>query len=743
MSYVYPQLPILSDMRKIYAGTSTAVTGSKLASAARLIVLALLLCLTGYTGWAAPTTVCQSQTVTLTAGGSGGFWVSNNSSIAKVGPQTGIVTGVNPGTAIVLYRLPTGVILTNTVTVLPLRQTDGMAVLCQGITTVLTNKTPAGGTWSTNSNAISTVTNNGMLTGVGEGTAIVTFTSTMGCVATKTVTIHGIQPVTGFNSVCVGQTTTLANSIPGGRWSSSAGAKALVTQAGVVKGVSAGTVRISYITKQGCHSVSTVTVLPLNGTTTLAGAAHICQGNTIALNNSTPYGGTWTSTAPGVATVNSTTGDVTGVNGGSTTISFTTSSGGCVTLKEVTVTPTAPITGTMSVCVGQTTALSNTIPGGRWSTGADALAIMVTQSGILRGRRAVERSRVYYIWPSGCQAVATVTVRPLEPIKTIAATPNFCMNMTYQLTNATVGTGTWTSSNNTIASVSNTGKVVGLGAGAAIITYATDQACITTMSVNVIQVQPITGALNTCVGQTTTLANAAAGLGGAWSTGEGAIARVSQAGVVTGVSAGTTNVSFINPWGCHSTAPVRVYALSPITGQGASCRNGVFTLRNATPFGGTWSSSNVGVAAINPTTGVVTTNNALGTAIISFTSAASGCIATSTVRVVNCMRETGETDPLTEVAEEVANIQLYPNPNSGYFTLKGSLGSLATAGADEQATVEIMNMLGQVVSTSTVSVHNTNVDAPVQMGNNMPTGTYILNMHTANGSKQFRFILQH
>jgi len=728
-------------MRKIYAGTSTAVKGSKLASATRLIALALVLCLTGYTGWAAPNTVCQGQTITLTSGGPGGYWVSNNSSIAKVGPQTGIVTGVNAGNAVIYYRLPTGVILTNSITVLPLYQSSGVAALCQGTTAILVNKTAAGGTWSTNSNAISTISANGMLTGVGEGTAIVTFTSTMGCVATKSVTVFGIQPVTGFNAVCVGQTTTLANSLPGGRWFSSSGAIALVSQTGVVKGVHDGMARISYITPQGCHSVSSVTVMALNSTTTL-GTSYMCQGEVVKLANSTPFGGTWTSSAPAVATINTTTGELTGLSGGATTVSFTTATGGCVTVKQMSVTPISPILGTLSVCVGQSTMLSNAMPGGRWSTGSDALSVFVSQAGQLTGRHAIEGTRIYYIWPSGCQSEATVTVRPLEAIKTKHATPNFCMNMSYQLTNATVGTGTWTSSNNGIAPVSSTGMVTGLSAGAAIITYATDRACITTMSVNVIQVQPITGITSTCVGQTTTLANAAAPVG-RWSTGTDAIARVTQAGVVTGVSAGSVNVSFINPAGCHSVASVLVHALSPNTGQGSTCRNGVFTLRNSTPFGGIWSSSNPGVAAINPTTGLVTTGNTLGIAVMSFTAAASGCIATSTVRVVNCFRESGgASDPMTEVAEEVAAIQLYPNPNNGSFTLKGSIGSMATAGGDEQATVEIMNMLGQVISTSAITVHDTNVDAPIALSN-MPAGTYILNMRTANGSKQFRFVLQH
>ena len=85
--------------------------------------------------------------------------------------------------------------------------------------------------------------------------------------------------ITGPTAVCVSSTIDLDNTTAGGTWSSSNVARATVIAAtGIVTGVSAGTVTISYTLGTGCYRSVTVTVRPLP---TLTGAtqAAICSGS--------------------------------------------------------------------------------------------------------------------------------------------------------------------------------------------------------------------------------------------------------------------------------------------------------------------------------------------------------------------------------------------------------------------------------------------------------------------------------
>ena len=158
-----------------------------------------------------------------------------------------------------------------------------------------------------------------------------------------------------------------------------------------------------------------------------------------------------------------------------------------------------------------------------------------------------------------------------------------------------------------------------------------------TITVNPLPVvQPITGNLNVCKNSTTSLADATAG--GVWGSLTPAIATVNAAGVVTGVSAGsaTINYTFTNTDGCSNTVNtiVTVNALPTvllITGNVNVCTSTDSQLSDATP-GGTWSSSNTGVATVDAT-GLVS-GIAPGTAIISYTvTDGNGCTGTDTAKV--------------------------------------------------------------------------------------------------------------
>lgn len=162
--------------------------------------------------------------------------------------------------------------------------------------------------------------------------------------------------------------------------------------------------------------------LPSPGTIT--GTATICAGSSTTLSNATT-GGTWSSSATGVATVGS-TGVVTGVAAGTATISYTVTNGcgSASTTRVVTVNPlpgAGTITGTATVTVGSTTTLSNATGGGTWSSGSAAIAT-VGSTGVVTGV-AAGTATISYTVTNGCgSAVATTVVTVNTASLTIGAT---------------------------------------------------------------------------------------------------------------------------------------------------------------------------------------------------------------------------------------------------------------------------------------------------------------------------------
>ncbi len=503
------------------------------------------------------TLVCT--TTTLSNSVPGGIWSSSSTSIAVVTPG-GLVTGILPGTATITYTLPAGCFSTVVVTVDPLTGISGTPIVCQGNTTALSYPQP-GGTWTSMNPAVAAVSASGVVTGVSAGTALIKYTTATGCAASVNVTVYPQLPVTGPTTVCQGNTTTLSNGVPGGAWTSSNPSVATIgAGSGVVTGISAGTATMTYTTSAGCFTTATVTVNPLSPVT---GSHMVCVGSTIMLSNTTAGGGTWSSTSPGIAAIGAGSGIASGIAAGVTGIQYTTPLG-CVANFAVTVNPLpSAIGGVPKVCVGSTTILSNTLPGGVWTTGNPAIATVSVSSGIVNGVTAGTVT-ITYTTAAGCIATILVTVNPLPAA--ITGITSICQGQTSILSNATSG-GTWSSSVAAIASVgASTGLVSGLLAGSTIIRYTTPEGCssLTPFTVNSIP-GGVTGVAVVCEGANTTLYNALPG--GTWSSANTAVAAIGfTTGVVAGVSAGNAVITYITSAGCYVTTTVTVNPTPVITG---------------------------------------------------------------------------------------------------------------------------------------------------------------------------------
>ena len=469
----------------------------------------------------------------------------------------------------------------------------GTGLLCVGGNTPLTDAT-AGGTWSSGNLAVATVSGTGLVTGAGAGTATISY-NLGGCSATYIVTVSPAPTaILGTLTVCAGATTTLTDAVAGGTWSSSNTVVATITGAGIglVSGLTSGTSTIVYSMAGGVCSISAVvTVNPAPAA--ISGTPIVCAGLTTTLSDAT-VGGTWGSSAPGIAGIGS-SGVLSGVASGNSTIVYT-APNGCTTSVVATVNPSpVAITGTSAMCVGQVAIMSDGTGGGTWSSSNTLVATIISGSGFTSAVGAGTTS-ITYTLPAGCTATMTLSVNPLPgPIN---GNSQVCAGLTDNLTDATTG-GTWTSSNTTVAVIDPvTGIVNAYFGGTTTISYTIPTGCASSM---ILTVNPspvaIIGNFNLCVGLSNLLTDPTAG--GTWSSSDPTIASiVSGTGLATGVTTGTATITYTLSAGCTATSNVTVNPVpGAINGVTSACIGTTTTLTDATA-GGTWSSSNAGVASI-------------------------------------------------------------------------------------------------------------------------------------------------
>ena len=68
-----------------------------------------------------------------------------------------------------------------------------------------------------------------------------------------------------------------------------------------------------------------------------------------------------------------------------------------------------------------------------------------------------------------------------------------------------------------------------------------------------------------------------------------------------------------------------------------------------------------------------------------------------------------------------SDVRLVPNPNKGLFTVKGTLGTVS----NEEVSVEVTDMLGQVIYKDKVMAHGGAINEKIQLSNTIANGMYI------------------
>ncbi|MFN3968628.1 MAG: hypothetical protein ACK4HO_06950, partial [Flavobacterium sp.] len=221
---------------------------------------------------------------------------------------------------------------------------------------------------------------------IGATTGVIAVTTPSGTVTSASnFTVNPLPvlaAITGTTSVCIGSTTTLANSTSGGTWSSASLSVATINPTtGVVTGVASGTslITYTYTNGNGCTN-STNTTVTVDALPVVSAPSSVCLGDTAQLTPNS--GGTWISNDTTKATVDN-TGLVTSIANGSVTFTFTNSTTTCsntttaisvLALPAINSQPSA----SQTVCSGSSVSLSVSASGAgltyQWYNGINPLS---------------------------------------------------------------------------------------------------------------------------------------------------------------------------------------------------------------------------------------------------------------------------------------------------------------------------------------------------------------------------------
>ena len=576
-----------------------------------------------------------------------------------------------------------------------------------------------------------------------------------GCYITTSITVDPLPAaISGTLSVCEGGTTSLTDGSGGGSWRSSNTSLATITAGGVVSGITAGGLNITYTLPTGClisapFTVNTTPVAP-------TGTTSVCEaGGTTMLADAT-MGGSWSSGAPGTATVVAASGVVTGVSAGTATITYML--GTCYNTTSVIVRPLpgaiiTPLGDTM-LCPGDFVVLTGNTGTGytyQWFTGAGAL------SGETDNYHVADTAASYSVSVTsgfGCTSMSsgmTISINPASASITSTGLRSICSGSSTSLSAAT-GAGLsyqWLLDGVGIAGA--TGAVYYATAGGDYSVVASNLAgCSATSSSVSITVLPapaatltVSGALTFCDGGSVVLSgDTTTGVTYQWKDGGVAISGATDL-TYTATTSGNYQIEETNSSSCTGTsavAAVNALALpsAAITASGSTtfCTGSSVTLSAPSGPSGTtyqWYNGGVAIAGANAMT-YVTTHS--GNFTVRVTSPA-GCINTTypatlvqevTVPVITPYTSTrfcwGGSATLA-VSVSVSTGVTYQWQKNG-VNIPGATGSVYTATTSGDYSC-IVNIPGGCI-TAAVAVTVTELPLPDPIiyfdGNTLTTGNY-------------------
>ena len=544
------------------------------------------------------TALCPGGSVVLQANPGNSYLWSNGATtdtivVSSAGTYTVTVTQFGNCSAV-----STPVVVTQSA---PVAIINGVLTICSGSNTTLTATAGTSYQWSTGATTQS----------VSVGTSnvyTVTVTYSGGCTATASVNVtantNPVPSITGNNSICQGQSSTIsAGSYSGYSWSTGATTSSININ-------TAGSYSVTVTDANGCTGTATFNLaVNANPTPTITGVTSFCAGGNSTLNAGGGYTNYLWSGGATTQTINVTTG-------GNYAVTVT-NAAGCTatTSKVITVNalPVPSVTGTLAFCAGKNTTL--TVPGSyasyQWSNGATTSNITVNTASTFT---------VTVTDANGCTGSksATTTINA-NPVPSITGNNSICQGQSSTINAGSYSGYSWSTGATTSSININT-------AGNYSVTVTDANGCTGTatfnLAVNANPTPAITGITSFCAGGNSTL-NAGSGYTNyLWSGG----ATTQTINVTT---SGNYIVTVTNAAGCTATTnkviTVNALPVPTISGPAGICPGASANLVAGSYASYLWSNGN--------TTSSITTNVS-GNYTVTVTDV-NGCVGSSNYNLLS------------------------------------------------------------------------------------------------------------
>ena len=562
--------------------------------------------------------VCAGDPATLTANASGGTgaysysWegpAPGNANTSTANPYNFAATAqTDSGEYRVIVNDAKGCADTAmaTLTVNPNPVISGTTTICaDGSTSLTATNTPATPTaWTSSNTGVATVDNSGNVTGVSAGTTVITFTDDNGCTDQVTVTVNPVPVISGTTTICANATTQLtATNTPATptAWVSSNTGVATVDNSGLVTAVAAGTTVITYTDNNGCDETVTITVNPVP---VISGTLAICFGSNTTLTATTPGTATsWSSSNPSIASINASSGVVTGAGVGTVTITYV-DANGCsdqVNFEVYTVPTITANTTANPVCDGDQITLTG---GGAGTGGTYTWNPNTVTDGV--AFTPPLGNTIYTVTGSDANACTgtasvTITVNPLPTVTANATATTVCEGTQITLLGGGANSYAWDMG---VTDGTPFTPPVGTTVYTVIGTDANNCSNSSSISITVNPNPVITGPTVACADPTDQLQLNTAATGGVWASSDNAVATVDQNGLVTPVAGGTADITYTDGNGCIGTLTVTINALPNPTATvtpGTTCAGDPIQLDYSVTGGNDYSLTSTPFAPVVPT----------------------------------------------------------------------------------------------------------------------------------------------
>ncbi len=446
-------------------------------------------------------------------------WTTSNKKVAKVS-SSGVITGVGSGKATITAKTVSGG-FTAKCTVQVVKKVKSVKMDYSSKTIYLGKTfdldaiiTPSDATvktvkWYSGNKKIATVNQNGLVTPKKPGKVTIGVKTTDGgfkayCKITVKKAVTSIKLNKSSATLYTGKTLTLKPTIKPSdatdktlKWTTSSKKIATVSSKGVIKAIAPGTATITAITENGLKATCKITVrqsvtgvdLNKNIATVYAGEKLTLKASVLP-SNAYNKSITWSTANSAIAKV-STSGVVTGVKAGKTTITVKTADGSFKASCEVTVlqhvTSIKFDKTALSMRKGDEADLKVTVSPADASdksytfVSSDPKTVFVTATGHIIAKLGGEATIT--VKSNENKKTATCRVTVIEPVtavaldkeeNTIFVGEKFTLGVIVSPTDANNKTVMWTSSDPSVATVSSKGVVTAMKSGKAVITVKTN-----------------------------------------------------------------------------------------------------------------------------------------------------------------------------------------------------------------------------------------------------------------------------